>query len=135
MVAKLVSLAVVVSAVLAVGCTPDVPRLDCSSADAMRTSLGEMNKSLNEDEKKQLAAAIIKAITPGIKAAAEEFAATKRMPGTVSKEELMTKFSPHLTAKHLHGKSAKEILALANGPNSPPPPPPPPSAPPPPAAQ
>jgi len=129
MVAKLVSLAVVVSAVSAFGCTPGVPRLDCTSADTMRASLEEMKKSLSEDEKKQLNVALVKEAQSGITAMAKEFSSAAKVgqqPPSI--DEFRAKFDATSVVKHLHGKSAKEILALANGPNSSPPPPPPPPA-------
>jgi Family of unknown function (DUF6694) len=129
MVANLLRLAVVLSLTVATGCAPtglqanagpqanagQAATLDCSSTEAYVKSAVQMMKPLNENEKKQLNAALLKESMTAIQAAA--------------KEHNREKMKPHMFIKHLHGKTAKEILALANGPNSSPPPPPPPAVP------
>jgi hypothetical protein len=130
MVANLLRLAVVLSLTVATGCAPtglqanagpqanagQAATLDCSSREAYMKSLAKMIEPLNEDQRKHLGAAFAKASEPQIKAAVKE-------------KNMDIVFKSHLLAKHLHGKTAKEILALANGPNSSPPPPPPPAVP------
>jgi hypothetical protein len=93
---------------VAAGCSanvetsPEGTTLNCSSEDAYLKSIARMSPPLTADERMQLVAAIMNEAKPGIQAAV--------------KAGDLTKAKPHLAAKHLHGKTAKEILALATKP-------------------